>query len=95
MVVSHGNLYAQIEAMILAWGWTSRDVILHVLPLHHIHGIVNVLMAPLHCGATCVMLTKFDPHIVSSDFYFIHNSLVENKAVTSKVTNTSWQKRLE
>lgn len=64
VVVSHGNLYGQIEAMILAWGWTSRDVILHVLPLHHIHGIVNVLMTPLHCGATCVLLTKFDPHII-------------------------------
>lgn len=64
VIVSHGNLYAQILGMISTWGWTSHDVILHVLPLHHIHGIVNVLMTPLHCGATCVMLPKFNPQMV-------------------------------
>lgn len=46
--------------MITAWGWTERDSILHVLPLHHVHGIINCLMTPLYCGATCVMMPKFD-----------------------------------
>ncbi|GAB1598032.1 acyl-CoA synthetase family member 3, mitochondrial-like [Argonauta hians] len=66
VVLTHGNLTAQIEGMIYCWGWTKNDVILHVLPLHHVHGIVNVLMTPFHCGATCVMLTKFDPQMVWS-----------------------------
>eukprot|EP00106_Octopus_bimaculoides_P010508 XP_014777950.1 PREDICTED: acyl-CoA synthetase family member 3, mitochondrial-like [Octopus bimaculoides] len=66
VVLTHGNLTAQIEAMIYSWGWTRNDVILHTLPLHHVHGIVNVLMTPFHCGATCVMLTKFDPQTVWS-----------------------------
>lgn len=64
VVLTHGNLTAQIEAMVYSWGWTRNDVILHTLPLHHVHGIVNVLMTPFHCGATCVMLTKFDPQTV-------------------------------
>jgi malonyl-CoA/methylmalonyl-CoA synthetase len=52
--------------MIEEWGWTSNDVILHVLPLHHVHGVVNTLMVPLYCGATVVMLPKFDPTQVST-----------------------------
>lgn len=35
----------------MAWGWTNKDVILHALPLNHIHGIVNALMCPLYSGA--------------------------------------------
>ena len=58
-MLTHGNLNAMITGMIEAWAWSADDVILHALPLHHVHGIVNVLMTPLHCGATCVMLPKF------------------------------------
>lgn len=41
-----------------SWQWSSNDVILHVLPLHHVHGIVNVLLTPMCVGAMCVMLEK-------------------------------------
>ncbi|XP_005091317.1 malonate--CoA ligase ACSF3, mitochondrial [Aplysia californica] len=61
VVLTHGNLAAMTRGMIKSWEWTSRDTILHVLPLHHVHGIVNVLLTPLACGATCVMEPKFDP----------------------------------
>ncbi|CAH1780093.1 unnamed protein product, partial [Owenia fusiformis] len=64
VVLSYGNLNTNIEGMIEAWGWTSADVILHVLPLHHIHGVVNALMTPLSCGATCVMLPDFNAKLV-------------------------------
>lgn len=60
VLVTFGALQAQIQMMISAWDWTSRDVILHVLPLHHVHGVVNVLACPLWSGATCVMLPDFD-----------------------------------
>ena len=63
-MVTYGNIDAQMQGMIQAWGWSSSDVILHVLPLHHVHGIVNVLMTALFCGATCKMLPKFDPREV-------------------------------
>ena len=46
--------------MIGTWAWTHEDVILHVLPLHHIHGVVNCLLCPLSIGATVKMLPKFD-----------------------------------
>ncbi|KAL4235157.1 Acyl-CoA synthetase member 3 [Mactra antiquata] len=60
VVHTFGSINAQIKGMITSWGWTKHDVILHVLPLHHVHGIVNVLLTPLYCGATCVMEPKFD-----------------------------------
>ena len=46
--------------MITSWAWKADDVILHVLPLHHIHGVVNCLLCPLSIGATVQMLPKFD-----------------------------------
>ena len=60
VVTTHENLRAQAGMLIEAWGWTPGDRILHVLPLHHVHGIVNVLTCALACGATCEMLPGFD-----------------------------------
>ena len=61
---THGSLQAQMAGMIDAWQWNVHDTVLHVLPLHHVHGIVNVLMTPLAVGATCVMLPRFNPEQV-------------------------------
>ncbi|KAL4090060.1 hypothetical protein QTP88_024965 [Uroleucon formosanum] len=60
VLLTHSNLNAQINCLKIAWNWTNKDVILHALPLHHIHGILNALMCPLHSGARCVMLPKFN-----------------------------------
>lgn len=59
-VLTHGNIKAQIENLISAWEWRSEDRILNVLPLHHIHGIVNIVCCALWAGAVCEMMTKFD-----------------------------------
>ncbi|MEB3295540.1 MAG: acyl-CoA synthetase [Synechococcales bacterium] len=64
VVSTHGNLEAQVTSLVSAWGWTEDDRILHVLPLHHIHGIVNVLTCALWSGALCYMLPKFDAELV-------------------------------
>ncbi|XP_063294896.1 malonate--CoA ligase ACSF3, mitochondrial isoform X2 [Pelobates fuscus] len=72
VVSSHQNLHATVNALVSAWQWTKEDRILHVLPLHHVHGVVNKLMCPLWVGATCVMLPEFSPkkvweHFLSTD----------------------------
>ncbi|UFP93542.1 acyl-CoA synthetase [Gloeobacter morelensis] len=64
VVTTHGNIQAQVTSLIAAWEWTSGDRILHVLPLHHIHGIVNVLTCALWAGAECHMLSKFEAEAV-------------------------------
>ncbi|UCG21739.1 MAG: acyl-CoA synthetase [Deltaproteobacteria bacterium] len=61
VVSTHLNIQAQVKSLVEAWGWTSEDYILHVLPLHHVHGIINVLTCALWAGARCEILPRFDP----------------------------------
>ena len=60
VVTSHKIIKSQIQTLTQAWEWTSQDFILNILPLHHIHGIVNVLLCCLWSGAKCLMLPRFD-----------------------------------
>ncbi|MFW9257739.1 acyl-CoA synthetase [Nostoc sp. CALU 546] len=64
VVTTHQNIQAQVTSLITAWEWTSSDRILHILPLHHIHGIINVLTCALWAGAECHLLSKFDAQTV-------------------------------
>ena len=58
--ITHGNLTANIAALHEAWGWREDDVLLHVLPIFHVHGLVVALHGALHAGATAVLTTSFD-----------------------------------
>ena len=60
VVTTHPNIEAQIRSLVEAWEWTKDDRILLTLPLHHIHGIVNVIGCALWSGARCDMLSGFD-----------------------------------
>jgi malonyl-CoA/methylmalonyl-CoA synthetase len=60
VVTTHQNIQVQVISLVEAWAWTATDRILHVLPLHHIHGIINVLTCALWAGAQCHMLAKFE-----------------------------------
>jgi malonyl-CoA/methylmalonyl-CoA synthetase len=62
VVATHRNLDAQVGSLTTAWEWTAEDRILNVLPLNHVHGLVNVLGCALWSGATCEFLSPFDPH---------------------------------
>ncbi|KAI8047298.1 uncharacterized protein B0P05DRAFT_566362 [Gilbertella persicaria] len=59
-VSTHCVIDAQASVLVKAWYWTSQDRIHHILPLHHIHGIVNALICALYAGATVEMHQKFD-----------------------------------
>jgi len=54
VVLTHSNLHHQVSSLCKAWEITSKDVILHTLPLHHMHGIMNALLCPLYVGAKLV-----------------------------------------
>ncbi|MEW5724439.1 MAG: acyl-CoA synthetase, partial [Thermodesulfobacteriota bacterium] len=64
VVTTHRQIQAQITTLIRAWAWTSEDRILGVLPLHHVHGIVNVLLCALWAGAVCEIWPKFEAEAV-------------------------------
>mmetsp|Transcript_79475 Transcript_79475/g.251061 ORF Transcript_79475/g.251061 Transcript_79475/m.251061 type:complete len:721 (-) Transcript_79475:212-2374(-) len=53
------SLSAQYASLTKAWKWSSKDYTLHVLPLHHIHGVQNILNTALYNGAG-VEFTPFD-----------------------------------
>jgi malonyl-CoA/methylmalonyl-CoA synthetase len=66
VVTTHANIAAQVTSLITAWEWRPDDWILLVLPLHHVHGIINVVTCALWAGARCEMLAKFDAEPVWS-----------------------------
>lgn len=59
-VITHGNLAANVAALVDAWGFTSSDRLLHALPLYHAHGLFVGLGCTLASGASMVFLSKFD-----------------------------------
>jgi malonyl-CoA/methylmalonyl-CoA synthetase len=61
VVITHANIAAQITTLVRAWRWSEDDRILLCLPLHHVHGIVNVVACALWSGATCEMLCSRKP----------------------------------
>ena len=61
VVTTHINIEAQISTLINAWEWSSHDSISCVLPLHHVHGIINVVGCSLWAGASCYFTTGFSP----------------------------------
>jgi len=66
VVSTHSSLDAQASSLITAWNMTPADHLLHVLPLHHVHGIVNATLAPLMSGGTVEYLFPFSPSTVWS-----------------------------
>lgn len=64
VVTTHDNIAAQITTLVSAWEWSADDHIVLCLPLHHVHGIINVLSCALWSGATCDMLPRFDANVI-------------------------------
>lgn len=52
VLLSQDILTAQSMSLLEAWNYSDQDVLLHVLPLHHIHGTINALLTPLLAGST-------------------------------------------
>ena len=51
VVTTHANIEAQIETLVEAWEWQATDRIPLFLPLHHVHGIINIMSCALWTGA--------------------------------------------
>ena len=58
--ITHGNLSANIAALHEAWGWRADDVLLHALPIFHVHGLFVALHGALHAGATALLMREFE-----------------------------------
>jgi malonyl-CoA/methylmalonyl-CoA synthetase len=63
-MLSHDNLTANAFALQKAWDWQSSDVLLHSLPLFHVHGLFISCHVALLSGSQLIFLSKFDPQQV-------------------------------
>src|SRR2546425_5838374 len=59
-LLDHGNFLAQGRGAIEVWRWTSRDVLVHALPLFHLHGLGMGLHGTLLSGGSAT-LVPFTP----------------------------------
>jgi malonyl-CoA/methylmalonyl-CoA synthetase len=67
-MLSHGNLLSNALTLKELWGWSSDDVLLHILPIYHVHGLFVALHGALLAGATVIFHKGFDPAAVIADF---------------------------
>ncbi len=60
-MLTHANLASNARTLVEAWRFTSRDVLIHALPIYHVHGLFVGINVLLMAGGTMIFLPKFDP----------------------------------
>ncbi len=63
-MLSHDNLLSNAVVLKRYWGWKSGDVLIHALPIFHVHGLFVALHGALINGSKMLWLGKFDPQWV-------------------------------
>ena len=67
-MLTHRNLLSNAAVLVKTWGFTSRDVLLHVLPVFHVHGLFVAIHCALLSGAMLLWRAKFDAEAALADF---------------------------
>ena len=60
-MLTHGNLLSNAVMLKDYWGWVPGDVLIHALPIFHVHGLFVAIHAALLNGSKMIWLAKFDP----------------------------------
>ncbi len=60
-MLSHGNLLSNAQVLKDYWGWQPGDVLIHALPIFHVHGLFVAVHGALINGSPMLWLNKFDP----------------------------------
>ncbi len=63
-MLTHGNLLSNALTLKDYWGWQPGDVLIHALPIFHVHGLFVALHGALINGSKLIWLSKFDPKLV-------------------------------
>ena len=61
------SLASNLDALAEVWGWTERDVLVHGLPLFHVHGLVLGTLGPVRLGGRLVHVGRFSPEGVARE----------------------------
>jgi malonyl-CoA/methylmalonyl-CoA synthetase len=63
-MLTHGNMLSNAQVLKDYWGWRADDVLIHALPIFHVHGLFVALHGALLNGSKMIWLGKFDPKFV-------------------------------
>ena len=63
-MLSHQNLLSNAQALKTYWGWKPGDVLIHALPIFHVHGLFVAIHGALLNGSKMFWMSKFDPKLV-------------------------------
>ncbi|MEN9316397.1 MAG: hypothetical protein RIS35_2790 [Pseudomonadota bacterium] len=63
-MLSHANLASNAKVLQQYWRWRRGDVLLHALPIFHVHGLFVASHGALLNGSKMIWLSKFDPREV-------------------------------
>ena len=63
-MLSHNNLLSNALTLKDYWGWSANDVLIHALPIFHVHGLFVASHCALLSGAKMIWFSKFDPTAV-------------------------------
>jgi malonyl-CoA/methylmalonyl-CoA synthetase len=59
-MITHGNLVSNALTLAEYWGFTKDDVLIHALPVFHVHGLFVAINVTLAADAQMIFLPKFD-----------------------------------
>lgn len=65
-MLTHGNLLSNAQVLKKAWGWQEGDVLVHALPIFHVHGLFVALHGALLSGSKMLWFARFDPRAVAA-----------------------------
>lgn len=67
-MLTHGNLLSNAQVLKTYWGWRTPeqggDVLIHALPVFHVHGLFVAIHAAVINGSSMLWLNRFDPKAV-------------------------------
>ena len=63
-MITHLNLSSNGQALHDFWRWRPTDVLIHAVPLFHVHGLFVACGCALMCGAKMIFLTKYEVRTV-------------------------------
>ena len=63
-MLTHGNMLSNAQVLKDYWGWQPDDVLIHALPIFHVHGLFVAIHGALLNGSKMIWLAKFDPKLV-------------------------------
>jgi len=63
-MLSHGNLLSNARVLKDYWGWRADDVLIHALPIFHVHGLFVAIHAALLGASRMIWHDRFDPRAV-------------------------------